>query len=118
MDVSAALAPVLSANTIATILDNVRKALGTWGGIIVSILGAAALIVAAYKIVSGLMSHGKQPTNWLVVIGLIIVGGLFVTLGFTSWANMTSTGDANQILNQTVTYSSGGGSGWMGGGGE
>ena len=103
MDTIALIAPQMQ-NTVAQILENVRNALGTWGGIIVAILGAAALVVAAYMIVSGLISHGKKQTSWLVVIGLVIVGGLFVTLGFTSWAKMTSTGDAQQILENTVTY--------------
>ena len=116
MDVSIVLGNVLAVNNIAKILDNVRKSLGTWGGIIITILGAAALIVAAYKIVSGLMSHGKQPTNWLVVIGLIIVGGLFVSLGFSSWAGMTSTGDASTILNGSAKYSAAKKDNWANGG--
>ena len=36
-----------------------------------------------YKIVKGLITHGQngQPVNWLVAIGLIIVGGVLVTTG-------------------------------------
>lgn len=103
---------------VAQILTNLRNALGTWGGIIIAILGAAALIVAAYMIVSGLISHGKKQTSWLVVIALVVVGGLFVTLGFSAWAGMTQTGDANNILNGQVAYNEGDNGSWVGGGGE
>jgi hypothetical protein len=105
-------------NTIAEILKNVRNSLGVWGGIIISILGAAAIIVAAYMIVKGLMSHGKgQPTNWLIVIGLIVIGGLFVTIGFGGFASITQTGDANKILNGQVEFTEGDTNNWVNGGG-
>lgn len=106
--------------TIAEILKNVRNSLGIWGGIIISILGAAAIIVAAYMIVKGLMSHGKgQPTNWLIVIGLIVIGGLFITIGFGGFASITQTGDANNILNGQVDFNEGDTNSWVttGGGG-
>jgi hypothetical protein len=112
MDTVFLVAP--TAIEIANILKNARNALGTWGGIIIAILGAAALIVAAYMIVSGLISHGKKQTSWLVVIALVVVGGLFVTLGFNTWATMTQTGDAEKILKTGYNADGKGDAGWLG----
>jgi formate/nitrite transporter FocA (FNT family) len=92
----------LAAQDVTTILTNLRNSLGNWGGIILGILGAAALIVAAYQVVKGLISGGRSQINWLTVLALAIVGGLFITMAFGTWASWTNNPSVDQIANQNV----------------
>lgn len=68
---------------LGTFLDNATKTLKNWGGLLFALLGVVCIIIGIYKIVKGLITHGQngQPVNWLVAIGLIIVGGVLVTAG-------------------------------------
>ena len=68
---------------LGTFLDNATKTLTKWGGLLFALLGVVCIIIGIYKIVKGLITHGQngQPVNWLVAIGLIIVGGVLVTTG-------------------------------------
>lgn len=82
---------------ITGFLKGLRNSLGVWGSIIMGILGAAALIVAAYQVVSGLISHGKKQTNWFVTIGLIIVGAMFVGWALGDFADFIGSDTINNI---------------------
>lgn len=62
--------------SITSLLSNAGVTLRTWGTFIVFILGVAAIIVATYKLVTGLASHGQKQTSWAVVIILYVVGGV------------------------------------------
>lgn len=68
---------------LGTFLDNATKTLTNWGGLLFILLGVVCIIIGIYKIVKGLITHGQngQPVNWLVAIGLIILGGVLVTTG-------------------------------------
>lgn len=86
---------------ITGFLKGLRNSLGVWGSIIMGILGAAALIVAAYQVVSGLISHGKKQTNWFVTIGLIIVGAMFVGWALGDFANFIGSDTINNIKDES-----------------
>ena len=78
--------PVLMAWDIDSFLTNLGTKLQTWGSLVFIILGVIALIVAIYKLVTGLMSHGKgQPPNWFVILLLFLVGGALVAAGTGSF---------------------------------
>ena len=77
---------------VDTIVKNAKNQVTTVGGSILMLLGAVAVIVAGYKIVTGLMSHGKKETNWFVIIILIIVGGALLVGGFTVMEGISSFG--------------------------
>lgn len=104
---------LVAAKSITQILSNLRGSLGTWGGIILGILGAAALIVAAYQVVKGLISGGRSQINWLTVLALAIVGGLFITMAFGTWADWTNNPSVNSIANGNVSYSKHSQSTWV-----
>ena len=80
------LMPILMAWDIDSFLTNLGTKLQTWGSLIFIILGVVMLIVAIYKLATGLMSHGKgQPTNWFVVLLLFLAGGALVAAGTSSF---------------------------------
>ena len=67
-----------------TFLQNATKTLQQWGGYLFILLGVVAINIGIYKIVKGLISHGQggQQVNWLVAIGLILLGGVLIAGGF------------------------------------
>jgi Ni/Fe-hydrogenase subunit HybB-like protein len=68
---------------LGTFLKNAADTLKDWGELLFILLGVVCIIIGIYKIVKGLITHGQngQPVNWLVAIGLIILGGVLVTVG-------------------------------------
>ena len=84
-------------------------AIGIGGGII-TLSGVILMIVAGVQIATGLMSHGKKQTNWVIVIVMLIVGGIFTWGGFTQLAKIASgaqktiedlgKGKTSMIINQ------------------
>lgn len=60
------------------------------GGGIITLIGVILMIVAGVQIATGLMSHGKKQTNWVIVIVMLIVGGVFTWGGFTQLAKIAS----------------------------
>lgn len=84
---------------LGNFLKNAGETLKRWGGLVLIILGAVMLIVAAYQIAKGLMTHGRQgqPTNWLVVIILLIVGGAFIAAGGWGWFQGIAAGGQKTI---------------------
>ena len=69
---------------LGTFLQNATTTLRQWGGYLFVLLGVVAIIIGVYKIVKGLISHGQggQQVNWLVAIGLILLGGVLIAGGF------------------------------------
>lgn len=85
-------------NSIGAVLGALRNALGTWGGYVVGILGVAALIVGLWNIVTGMISHGKKQTNWLISIALLLIGGVLMGWGIKSVQSLANKDDVNNIL--------------------
>lgn len=80
------LMPVLMAWDIDSFLKKLGDKLQVWGALIFIILGVVMLIVAIYKLATGLMSHGKgQSPNWFVVLLLFLAGGALVAAGTDSF---------------------------------
>lgn len=78
---------------LRTFLKNSFSTLGDWFSLAVMILGVIAVAYAIWQIVSGLMSHGKKPTNWGIAIVLLLVGGaLSMTTGFQFIQGIASGG--------------------------
>lgn len=88
--------------SIDSLLGNIQAKLADWGGLIIMIIGAVMLISAAWKIGSGLMSHGKKQTNWAVCIILILVGGAFLAGGWSFIQNISESGQ--QIIEDLGTF--------------
>ncbi len=67
---------------ISTFLTNLTTQLKSWGGLVIMLLGVVMVVVAIWKVATGLMSHGKgQPPNWLLIAILFLLGGAFVVAG-------------------------------------
>ena len=61
------LMPILMAWDIDSFLTNFGEKLKVWGSLAFIILGVVMVIVAIYKLATGLMSHGKgQSPNWQI----------------------------------------------------
>lgn len=67
--------------------------------IIIMILGGVATVAGVYKIVTGLISHGKgQPTSWPVAIILLIVGLALLFTGIGALNGNAASGAINTVL--------------------
>jgi RsiW-degrading membrane proteinase PrsW (M82 family) len=79
---------------LGSFLQNATNTIKTWGGYLVTLIGVVMIIVSVYQIAKGLIGHGKQgqPTNWFVVIGLLIVGGALSIGGFVWISNIAQGG--------------------------
>lgn len=47
---------------LGSFLKNSNQTIQQWGGSFIMLIGVVAIIVAAYQIISGLMSHGKNKS--------------------------------------------------------
>ena len=90
---------------VSALLTNGGTSFEQWAAIVVVILGVVALLVGTYMLVSGLISHGKKQTSWIVVILLFVVGGVLL---FGGWAGLTGLVGG---LNNTVSSWAGAGGG-------
>ena len=79
---------------IGTWLENASQSLSTWGQYGIMFIGVILIIVAAAKIAMGFISHGKGQTNWLICIGMLLVGGFFVGSGYTGMKKLADVGAA------------------------
>lgn len=79
---------------LGNFLQNATDTIKTWGGYVVILIGVVMIIVSVYQIAKGLIGHGKQgqPTNWFIVIGLLVVGGALSIGGFTWVSNIAQGG--------------------------
>lgn len=81
-----------------TFLKNLNDSLGKWGQAIVAIIGLVLIIIGVFKIAQGLMSGGRGQTNWVLSIGMILIGGI-LAIG-TSFQLLKDIGQgANDTLN-------------------
>lgn len=98
------LLPFVTAGAdISDILQSLANALSNWGSLIVLILGIAMIIVGVYQLAKALITHGKgQPPNWLVIIGLLVLGGVLTLTSFRGVAGWFQGGDVSQILTGSV----------------
>ena len=78
---------------IANFLKNLLKKVQDWGGLLVMAMGAAGVVWGFIQAIIGLISHGKKPTNWLVIIALIVVGGALMVGG---WNLMNSIAEGGR----------------------
>lgn len=93
-----------------TFLKNLNNSLGKWGQAIVAIIGLVLIIIGVFKIAQGLMSGGRGQTNWVLSIGMILIGGILaLSTSFQllkdigkgandTLNNMGNTGDGGMIL--------------------
>lgn len=102
----AALTPGLpsAAWDLKSFLTNAQVYIRDAGGLLLILLGTAALIWGGVKLVQKLMSgpQGGQQISWGTIILLILIGGALMTGGI---ALMTTVGSGGQ---QTITQLGGG----------
>ena len=67
---------------IGTFFSNFTTNLQTWGGYFIGFLGTVLLIYAIVKIVKAFVSHGRSQENWLMIAGMLLVGGWLAATGF------------------------------------
>lgn len=67
--------PMIMDWDLSSFLKNATTTLGTWGSLLITLIGTVMLIWGVVQIAKGLMSHGRGQTNWAIAILLIIIGG-------------------------------------------
>ena len=90
-----------SSINLGTFFDNSKNAIKSWGGSFIGVIGAFMLVAAAVLICKAFIQHGKGQTNWLMLLGMIIVGGCFFVGGFDIMDNLANVG--KQTLNDLAT---------------
>lgn len=87
-----------SSFSVENLLNGLAKKLGTWGGALVTLLGVAMILVACIQIFKGLTSsQGRGSVNWLMVIVLLVVGGIFAFTGGWQFVTDVATGTGNEL---------------------
>lgn len=81
MNFNLMLAAMASKWDISTFLTNLTNQLQRWGGLVIVLIGTVMIIVAVWKLATGLMKQGQGQTNWFIVLILFLVGGAFVAAG-------------------------------------
>lgn len=66
-----------------TFFSNLFSSIENWGSAIIMIIGLVLIIVGIVKIAQGLMSGGRGQTNWVLAIGMILLGGVLALT--SSW---------------------------------
>lgn len=79
---------------ITNFLTNSKSTLDKWFGLTVVIVGLIVLFVGVWMIASGLMSHGKKQTNWIIAILCLVIGGAMATTG--GWDLVKTIGDGGK----------------------
>lgn len=97
-------------------LQNAGQSLSKWGSYGIMFVGVILIIVAAVKIAMGFISHGKGQTNWLICIGMLLVGGFFVGSGYSGLKKLADVGAAT--IGNMGNGGGGADAGAEGGGGE
>lgn len=88
---------------LGSFLQNSSKTLKQWGAYFIILVGVVMVIASVYQIAKGLISHGKGSTNWAVAIGLLLLGGAFMTGGFAFVAKIAGGGEKTiSDLGQTI----------------
>lgn len=68
---------------LGSFLENAVKTVQQWGKWIILLIGIIMVLFGVYKIARGFISHGKQQTDWVIAILLILVGGALFAGGMT-----------------------------------
>lgn len=69
---------ILMAWDFRTFLTNSATTLEAWANAGFIVIGIVCLVVGVVMLVKNLMMHGKGQSNWIVTIGLMLVGGVLV----------------------------------------
>lgn len=69
---------------------NAQTSLQNIGGAFITFLGLVMIVVAGWQAAKGLIGHGKVQTNWFVVVGLLLAGGLFMVGGIVWLTNLAN----------------------------
>lgn len=81
---------------IKSFLDNAKSSIQTWGGALLMLMGAIALIWGGFQLVKKLMASPQsagQQSGWGTIAMLIIVGG---ALGTGGWNLISKVGSGGQ----------------------
>ena len=79
---------------LGTFFSNLTEKAKEWGGYFIIFLGVCLIIISVVQIVKGFASHGRGQTNWLMTIGMLLVGGFLVGAGFTGVNKLAEVGAA------------------------
>lgn len=69
---------ILMAWDFGSFLTNSAKTLRQWANLGFIVIGIICLVVGVVMLVKNLMMHGKGQSNWIVTIGLMLLGGVLV----------------------------------------
>lgn len=92
---------------IGDFFQNLNNKVQEWGTYFIMFLGAVLIIWGVVSIVKAFISHGRGQTNWLMTIGMILVGGFMLVSGFTGFQNLANIG--NDTILEMGTSGGGGG---------
>ncbi len=66
---------------IGVFFSNLTEKSKEWGGYFLMFLGVVLIIWGVVGIVKAFVSHGRGQVNWLMTIGMILVGGFLLASG-------------------------------------
>lgn len=89
MNLAATMAP--SKWSINNLLTNLEGSLTAWGKLLITIIGIVMVVVGVVKIAQGMMSGGRGQVNWVLTIGLILIGGILAFSG-SAWTLLENIG--------------------------
>lgn len=107
MSISNTIAMVAASTTAGTwdltsLLTNTANKSQIWIGLGCSLLGVICLGFFGWKVFKALTGDSQRTqTNWVQIIGLLIVGGMFINGGYTFLAGLAK--GANTTLNELGT---------------
>lgn len=88
----------LAAWDAESFLKNTETTLKTLGGLIMAVLGVAALIVAAFKLFQKFTSEEKaRQISWFTIIGLFIIAGLLIFGGMQVFTAIAQGGNTTLV---------------------
>ncbi len=90
---------------LGSFFSNLTEKSKEWGGYFVAFLGVVLLVWGIVSIVKAFVSHGRGQVNWLMCIGMILVGGFLIGSGL----NLTGIIKIAQVGNDTIDKLGGGG---------
>ncbi|MFD4574228.1 hypothetical protein ACFWNK_19700 [Streptomyces sp. NPDC058417] len=90
---------------LTSFLQNAKSQIQLWGGLLLMLMGAVALVWGGVLLVKKLMANpqsASQQQSWFTVALLILVGG---AIGTGGWSLISTVGSGGQ---QTITDLGGG----------
>ncbi len=79
-------------------MEQLNDSLGAWGGLLLTFMGIMMVVISVVRVARGLMSYGREQTNWVLIMTLMMVGGALAFGGGAYMTNMT-----NMVQSQTET---------------